>query len=468
LRDRLVGYTGEEVMRSLAVFILATVAFASQSAAQQAGTFEVGIFPNVSYFDRSLQMQQAKAGPGGRLGLFLTDHLAVEAEGAWVPAKGRLQSDVSYVPLRAKLALNVPAGEQTGFIFAAGFVHTLYRRDYHLSDNGVTGSVGLRLGLGDVTSIRIDTYLDYIPSPDNGASDNLNWGIQPGLSFFLGNRGGKVRDRDGDGVPDKADECKDTPAGAKVDAKGCTIKDSDGDGVLDNVDKCNDTPAGDKVDASGCSLPKDADGDGVVDTADQCPDTPAGDKVDAKGCSLPKDADGDGVNDDVDQCKDTPAGEQVDAKGCPLPKDADGDGVNDDKDRCPSTPAGVKVDQEGCQVLFEQSKKTLILEGVNFETGKADLTPESQTILDGVAESLVANDSIKVQVGGHTDNTGSAAVNKRLSAARANVVREYLISKGVAADRLTAAGFGPSKPIASNRTAAGRAQNRRVELTRLN
>jgi OOP family OmpA-OmpF porin len=264
------------------------------------------------------------------------------------------------------------------------------------------------------------------------------------------------------------DKCNDTPAGDKVDASGCSLpKDADGDGVVDTADQCPDTPAGDKVDAKGCSLPKDADGDGVVDTADQCPDTPAGDKVDAKGCSLPKDADGDGVNDDVDQCKDTPAGEQVDAKGCPLPKDADGDGVNDDKDRCPSTPAGVKVDQEGCQVLFEQSKKTLILEGVNFETGKADLTPESQTILDGVAESLVANDSIKVQVGGHTDNTGSAAVNKRLSAARANAVREYLISKGVAADRLTAAGFGPSKPIASNRTAEGRAQNRRVELTRL-
>jgi OOP family OmpA-OmpF porin len=119
-------------------------------------------------------------------------------------------------------------------------------------------------------------------------------------------------------------------------------------------------------------------------------------------------------------------------------------------------------------VLFEAGKKALILEGVNFETGKADLTPESRTILDGVAESLVANVEIRVQVGGHTDSRGSAALNKRLSAARAESVRQYLISKGVAADRLTAAGFGPSKPIASNKTAAGRAQNRRVELTRLN
>ncbi len=158
----------------------------------------------------------------------------------------------------------------------------------------------------------------------------------------------------------------------------------------------------------------------------------------------------------------------MDSNGCPLPKDGDGDGVTDDKDRCPNTPSGVNVDEEGCQVLFEEARKTLILEGVNFETGKATLTPESQTILDGVAESLVANEEIRVQVTGHTDNTGSRALNMRLSRARADAVRQYLIDKGVAADRLTAAGLGPDKPIASNRTAEGRAQNRRVELTRLN
>jgi OOP family OmpA-OmpF porin len=390
------------MMRRIALVLLATVAVVSTASAQRKGAFEVGLFPQISYFDRSLVIVQARTGPGARLGYFFTDHLALEAEGAWVPAEGKGGVDVSYIPLRAKLVLNAPIGEHAGVLFGAGYVQSLYKRDYDLSDAGVTGSAGLRLGVGDVTSIRIDTYVDYIPSPDNGASSNLNWGIQPGLSFMLGgNRG--VRDRDADGVPDNIDECKNTPAGDKVDAKGCTIKDADGDGVLD----------------------------------------------------------------DVDQCKDTPAGDKVDAKGCSLPKDKDGDGVTDDKDRCPSTPPGVKVDAEGCQVLFEQAKKPLILEGVNFATGKAELTPESQAILDGVAESLVAHEEIKVQVGGHTDNTGSAAVNKRLSAARAEAVRQYLITKGVAANRLTAAGFGPSKPIASNKTAAGRAQNRRVELTRI-
>jgi len=391
-------------MRRRVLSLLATLAAVSPAAAQQAGTFEVGLFPQVSYFDKTLIMVQGRTGPGARLGYFFTDHLGLEAEAAWVPAEGANVSHVSYIPLRARLALNVPGGEHYNFVFGAGYVQSLYKRDYDLSDGGVTASAGVRLGIGEVTAVRINLYGDYMPSPDNGKDNNFNWGIQPGLSFLLGQPSGKVRDKDGDGVPDAVDECKNTPTGDKVDAKGCTIKDSDGDGVLD----------------------------------------------------------------DVDQCKDTPAGDKVDAKGCSLPKDADGDGVTDDKDRCPHTPAGVKVDEEGCQVLFEKARKSLILEGVNFATGKAELTPESQAILDGVAESLVANEEIKVQVGGHTDNTGSAAVNKRLSAARAEAVRQYLISKGVAAGRLTAAGFGPSKPIASNKTAAGRAQNRRVELTRVN
>jgi outer membrane protein OmpA-like peptidoglycan-associated protein len=458
-------------MRSRVLSLLVTLAAAVPAAAQQKGTFELGLYPNVSYFDRSLVMVQGKAGPGARLGYFFTDHLALEGEAAWVPAEGAFQSDVSYIPLRARLAYNIPAGEHSAVVIGAGFVESLLKRDYDLSDAGATGSVGVRLGLGGMTSLRIDSYLDYIPSPDNQVSDNINWGIQPGLSFLFGQRSTQVRDKDGDGVPDAADECRNTPAGDKVDAKGCTVKDGDGDGVLDDADQCKDTPAGDQVDAKGCSLPKDADGDGVTDDVDQCKDTPAGDKVDAKGCSVPKDADGDGVLDDVDACQDTPAGDKVDGKGCSLPKDGDGDGVTDDKDRCPHTPAGVKVDEDGCQVLFEQgagAKKSLILEGVNFATGKAELTPESQAILDGVAESLVAHEEVKVQVGGHTDNTGSAAVNKRLSAARAEAVKQYLISKGVAADRLTSAGFGPAKPIASNKTAEGRAQNRRVELTRTN
>jgi hypothetical protein len=236
-------------MRRVALTLLATVAFAAEASGQKAGSIEVGLFPNISYFDRSLHLPQAPAGPGGRIGIFFTDYLAVEGEGAWVPVDGRDPTPrVAYIPLRGKLALNLPTSEHTGLVFGAGYVHTLYRRDADGSDDGVTGSAGIRLGLGDVASVRVDTYLDYIPSPENGAGDNINWGIQPGLSFLLGGRRDSgVRDRDGDGVPDKVDECKNTPAGDRVDAKGCTVKDADGDGVLDDADQCADTPAGDQV-----------------------------------------------------------------------------------------------------------------------------------------------------------------------------------------------------------------------------
>jgi outer membrane protein OmpA-like peptidoglycan-associated protein len=462
------------MMRKLALVLTAALGAASQLHAQRAGTIEVGVFPTIAYFDRTLDLNQATAGPGARIGFFLTDNIAVEADGSWVPTNAPNDEDVKYMPLHARLVYNLQAGEHVGLLVGAGYSHSRFRdvgvreprHPEGISDHGASGNAGIRLGLGEMTSIRIDVYVDYIPSPDNGAAENWNWGIQPGLSFMLGGRTAGPRDRDRDGVPDDADECRDTPEGDRVDARGCTVKDADGDGVTDDADACADTPAGEQVDAKGCPLPKDADGDGVADPTDACPDTPKGTKVDAKGC--PVDADGDGVPNDSDACADTPAGEQVDAKGCPLPKDGDGDGVNDDADRCPSTPSGVEVDAEGCQVLFEPTKKTLILEGVNFETGKSALTPESETILNGVAESLVANDTIRVEVVGHTDNTGSLALNRRLSQARAEAVRQYLISKGVAEDRLRARGMGPDQPVASNRTAEGRAQNRRVELRRLN
>ncbi|MGE5143317.1 MAG: OmpA family protein [Acidobacteriota bacterium] len=275
-------------------------------------------------------------------------------------------------------------------------------------------------------------------------------------------------DSDHDGIADGLDQCPDTPAGAVVNSFGCPT-DADSDGVPDGIDKCPATPRGAAVDATGC--PKDTDGDSVPDGIDKCPDTPVGATVDANGC--PKDADNDGVPDGIDKCPNTPVGVKVDATGCPLTRDSDGDGVPDNVDRCPGTPPGSKVDQVGCVVLFREertpgARPTLILRGVNFETGRSALTPESYTVLDQVAGSLVANPEIQIEIAGYTDNTGSALVNRRLSLARAAAVRAYLARKGVAPSRMVAQGYGPSRPVATNATAAGRAQNRRVELHKLN
>src|SRR5690349_14971996 len=136
------------MMRRLVLAWLVTVAGATQASAQR-GTFEVGLFPNVSYFDRSLVVGQGQAGPGGRLGYFIPNNLAVEGEGAWVPAEGRDGVRVSYIPFRARLALNTNPIGHIGFLIGAGYVHSMLKRDYDFSDDGATGSVGVRLGLGE-------------------------------------------------------------------------------------------------------------------------------------------------------------------------------------------------------------------------------------------------------------------------------------------------------------------------------
>jgi OOP family OmpA-OmpF porin len=196
--------------------------------------------------------------------------------------------------------------------------------------------------------------------------------------------------------------------------------------------------------------PLDSDGDGVVDSLDRCPRTPRGVKVDATGCPL--DSDGDGVYDYLDQCPNTPRGVTVNEKGCPL--DSDGDTVYDYLDQCPGTPKGAKVDNRGCWVL----------KGVEFDVAKSDIKPASYPMLDEVVEVLQQNPTLRVEIDGHTDSTGSASFNQTLSEQRAQAVMDYFILKGISSGRLAAKGFGPSRPVASNDTAEGRARNRRVEL----
>src|SRR2546430_2461094 len=177
------------------------------------------------------------------------------------------------------------------------------------------------------------------------------------------------------------------------------------------------------------------------------------------------DEDHDGVPDRPHACPDTPAGATVDARR--RPTDSDRDGVDDAKDRCPGTAPGTRVDAAGCPILFTPERTPVILRGVMFETGKSALKPESFTVLDIVAQSLNANPDIRIEIAGYTDNTGSSATNLRLSQARADAVRAYLGSKGVAPSRMVAKGYGAANPIAANTTAVGRAQNRRVELQQL-
>jgi len=171
----------------------------------------------------------------------------------------------------------------------------------------------------------------------------------------------------------------------------------------------------------------------------------------------PADSDGDGVPDFRDKCPGTPAGVAVDADGCPL--DSDGDGVPDFRDACPGTPAGVRVDSRGCPIA-----DVIRLEGVTFAFNSDQITADERGALNEVADILRRYPDLRVEVAGHTDSVGNPSYNQGLSERRARAVLEYLVADGIDRSRMTARGYGPTAPIASNTTDAGRTMNRRVEL----
>jgi len=251
---------------------------------------------------------------------------------------------------------------------------------------------------------------------------------------------------------------------------GGKVIDSDRDSVYDGIDKCPNTPIGCIVDKNGC--PADSDGDGVCDGLDKCPNTPKGATVDAQGC--PKDSDGDGVLDGIDQCPNTPTGCTVDVHGCPA--DADSDGVCDGVDVCPNTPRGLRVDARGCPIEVMDKETQLLdtgmirLSNVQFDTGKDSIKAGSYAVLDSVGMVLEQYPTLKIEVGGHTDNRGTPDKNQKLSEARAASVLRYVTAKfpAINAGQFTSKGYGQSAPIAPNSTTAGRAKNRRVEFKVMN
>jgi outer membrane protein OmpA-like peptidoglycan-associated protein len=184
--------------------------------------------------------------------------------------------------------------------------------------------------------------------------------------------------------------------------------------------------------------------------------------------SAPTDSDHDGVPDSQDRCPGTAYGVRVDAYGCPL--DSDQDGVPDDRDRCPDTPRGTRVDRDGCPMSTQETQLLdtgkLSLENVYFDLDKATIKPESYPALDEVGKILAKWPELKIEIGGHTDNTGTDEYNHDLSQSRAQAVLEYLTSKfSLRKDQYSAKGYGETRPVASNDTKEGRAKNRRVEFT---
>jgi outer membrane protein OmpA-like peptidoglycan-associated protein len=433
------------------------------------GRFSLGLNVGGAY-RREASVGTAELGPelryGGGVSFQISPVLNAIAE---IFGASRLRSSTGTDALEGGLALQFrPLGSDLAFLGGAG--------------------LGLTEGVG-APRTRIFAGVTFIRE----SSDQDNDGIIDGkdqcmtapedVDGYQDADGCPDPDNDGDGFADARDKCPNEPElkNGFQDADGCPdeIADRDQDGIGDAEDKCPDqggsTVVTRKGDFYGCP---DRDKDGLPDRIDKCPTDPEDTDgyQDADGCSDP-DNDSDGINDTDDQCVDQAEVRNgfQDDDGCPdsVP-DSDHDGIPDDKDRCPQVPENYNgfQDDDGCpdrgKSLVEiRTDDIVISDVVNFAKDSDKIVGKNSfLVLDAVASALVHHPEIfQVEVAGHTDTQGDAAHNRDLSKRRALAVADYLRNRGVDARRLTAAGYGPDKPIASSKTAAGRAKNRRVEFT---
>lgn len=342
--------------------------------------------------------------------------------------------------LETEAAVNVKLLTDKYFLvpfLSAGVGASMYAGSYFGAY--IPAGAGLQFNLGDGESFLFSQVSYHVPVTTSNVNYHLNYSIGFG-SPLVEKKAVKM-------IPPP-------PPPIKVEPK-----DTDKDGIVDSLDKCPTVPG--VVKYNGCPIP-DTDKDGINDESDKCPTVPGVAKY--NGCPVP-DSDKDGINDDEDKCP-TVAG-LARYKGCPIP-DTDNDGINDEEDKCP-TVAG-PASNGGCPLpkITEEKKKKVetAAKSIYFATGSSTLLAKSYKPLDEIVALLKEDDNstLGLDIEGHTDNTGKAPLNLKLSDARAKAVLTYLKKKGVDEKRLSAKGFGQTQPIADNKTAAGRAKNRRVEL----
>jgi len=414
--------------------------------------FEVGVFGGVHFYNKDHGLSRAEGDSTGtspdtggifglRLGYNLNQWIGLEAEGAFSPTRTR--NDTTRDNILAYRAHVIGTFIHSGYVrpFAligygamSAFPGTYNSEDgqwfprYRDTDGFFHIGIGSKFPINDMFGLRLD---GRVMAPAAIAHKIAKVGSETGyggpdweilLAAYMGFGA------------EKAPPPAPPPAPAPV-----VDKDTDGDGIPDSIDKCPNEPE-DKdgfQDEDGCPDP-DNDGDGILDVNDKCPNEPE---------------DKDGFQDE---------------DGCPDP-DNDGDGILDVNDKCPNEPETFNgyQDSDGCpdEVPAALKKFTGVIQGINFATDSAKITKGSHKVLDKAVQVLVDYPDVRMEVGGHTDNVGKEEYNKELSQKRAESVKEYLVGKGISADRLTAVGYGMEKPLTSNKTKADKAKNRRTEFT---
>ncbi len=447
--------------------------------------FDFGLFGGGHFFTEDHALGRAKGDPtaispsssgmfGGEFGFHLNRWIGFEAEFAAIPTRTRNDdpSGVDYgtkmlvFAYRGSFVLNLDDNYMLQPFLLAGYGGlTSLVSDSNKANDGtesfVHAGVGLKIGFTPRIGMRIDgrisvpwTAIPLIPigsrigytGPDFEVFGGLylNFSEIEKVQIYHNERViekvAKRGDKDGDGIPDDIDKCPNEPEDKDgfEDQDGCPDLDNDKDGIPDALDKCPNDPE---------------DKDGFEDQ-DGCPDL---------------DNDKDGIPDALDKCPNDPEDKDgfEDQDGCP-DLDNDKDGIPDQIDKCPNEPETFNhyKDEDGCpdEVPAEVKKFTGVIEGINFKTNSAEILPGSWAILDRAVKVLQDYPDVNLEISGHTDSKGRASYNQSLSQRRADSVKLYLVSHGIASSRLISIGYGESRPIADNSTASGRASNRRTEF----
>jgi OOP family OmpA-OmpF porin len=420
---------------------LAPAAWAQEGAAELEPTIELtpwdfGLFGGYHFTSETNELGVADVenpdafddswGLGFRFGYAFMPFLSAEGEVAFLPTD-TIRTETDTMPIGARVhALAHFLGPESRFRpFAVGgfgaLISSATNIDVldHDADLLFHAGVGFKLGIGEQWGLRVDGRIMFPPSTeDEGPTTDFE--IWAGFAYQFGR----------ETAPEPEPEPEPQPPA-----------DTDGDGILDDSDQCPSEPEDMDgfQDEDGCPDP-DNDGDGIPDAQDQCPNEA----------------------EDMDGFEDT--------DGCPDP-DNDGDGIPDAQDQCPTEPETKNgfEDDDGCpdEVPVAVKKFSGTIKGITFKVNSAVILPKSFATLDEAVKVLTEYPSISLEIQGHTDSQGPDEYNLKLSQDRADSVKSYLVSKGLEDTRLTARGYGETTPIADNKTAAGRQENRRVEFKRI-